>query len=461
MTQPSHKSSHQAKQEQPFSKVPVATGSTLTKIGGELSRRTRWNYFFLTSAILAAAISVAYFYAPAIIRNKLVVTLLLMGITPLRGVFPRANQSTLEMRAFWFWFYEVAIVGLGLCFRSVAETSELTPILILGAALYPTIIVTILAFSYVGRVVNALFVGQFVILSTWAIMGNPAMHPWIVPWITIMLGTSLYAVLTNDSIAKNLDRIWDTEKKTHELSVQNERLRVAAIEKDLELASQVQESLVTQFDPFDWHGYRVEYYQKKFDKLGGDWFGARILSSGDLVLAVTDVSGKGVAAAMVAQAIHTLWVGTLFEEEFSPEAFLHSANKTLLMMGAKVPHTATMGIAVVSKQDVKYYSAGHVPLVIDYGVQEAKRFVPVIATGGILGMSPVLALSMKQIAINQAHVKGILIGTDGIFHGGTSLRQKGLGVLLDKLDTQGVEALESYGAADDKLLIWAKRNASG
>lgn len=458
MTRPSRKSSHGVERDQPFSKAPAPTSSNLTIIGGQLSRRTKWSYFFLTSTILGAVISIAYIYAPAVIRNRLLVTLILMAITPLRGMFPRANQSVLEMRIFLFWFYEVTIIGLGLCLRSVAEIPDLSPLLVLGTALYPAIIVSILAFAYVGRLINMLLLCQFVVLGTWAIMGNPAMHPWIVPWITITLGTSLYAVLTNDSIAKNLDRIWETEKKTHELSVQNERLRVAAIEKDLELASQVQESLVTQFDPFDWHGYRVQYYQKKFDKLGGDWFGARILASGDLVLAVTDVSGKGVAAAMVAQAIHTLWVGTLFEEEFSPEAFLHSANKTLLMMGAKVPHTATMGIAVVSKHDVKYYSAGHVPLVIDYGVQEAKRFVPVIATGGILGMSPVLALSMKQIAINQAQVKGILVGTDGIFHGGTSLRQKGLGVLLDKLDAKGVEALESYGAADDKLLIWAKRN---
>jgi sigma-B regulation protein RsbU (phosphoserine phosphatase) len=260
-------------------------------------------------------------------------------------------------------------------------------------------------------------------------------------------------------VSKNLNQVWVAEKKSHELSVQNERLRVAAIERDLELASQVQESLVTQFDPFQWHGLKVEYYQKKFDKLGGDWFGARILSSGELVLAVTDVSGKGVAAAMVAQAIHTLWVATLFEEGFSPESFLHSANKTLLMMGVKVPHTATMGIAVVSDDTVKYYSAGHVPLVLDYGVDAAKRFIPVIATGSILGMSPVLGLSVKQMAISAAQPKGILIGTDGIFHGGTSLRQKGLGQLLDRLDESGSDALESYGAADDKLLIWAKRAA--
>ncbi|MEN9836143.1 MAG: hypothetical protein RL011_2336 [Pseudomonadota bacterium] len=445
--------------EKPFSKTPALATSNLRTIGGELDRMTRWTYFICVTVILASVLAVTFIYAPPIVRDKLIVTLLLMAVTPVRGMFPHLKQSTAEKKILLFLLYEAAIVGFGVSLRSVAESSGLSPLLVLGAGLYPTIVVAMLAFSLFSRAINVFFLCQFVVIGTWAVMGSSDMHEWIIPWITILLGTSLYAAVTNDNVSKNLNQVWVAEKKSHELSVQNERLRVAAIERDLELASQVQESLVTQFDPFQWHGLKVEYYQKKFDKLGGDWFGARILSSGELVLAVTDVSGKGVAAAMVAQAIHTLWVATLFEEGFSPESFLHSANKTLLMMGVKVPHTATMGIAVVSDDTVKYYSAGHVPLVLDYGVDAAKRFIPVIATGSILGMSPVLGLSVKQMAISAAQPKGILIGTDGIFHGGTSLRQKGLGQLLDRLDESGSDALESYGAADDKLLIWAKRAA--
>ena len=58
--------------------------------------------------------------------------------------------------------------------------------------------------------------------------------------------------------------------------------------------------------------------------------GARMLTNGDLVLAVADVSGKGIAASIVAQAIHTLWVQALVQENFDPEKWLHDVNNTLI-----------------------------------------------------------------------------------------------------------------------------------
>ncbi len=431
--------------------------SNLRELGKEIDQSSPSKYFISISILLLACNVVAYIYAPVIVRSIMIPTLMIMSFCVLLFMVPQIKHGKKTFQLVLVLFYETVIVGLGISLALISKGTTVTALMVLGSGLYLGAVALLLAFSHFGRLANIALTIQIVGIGAWAMWGNAEMHPWIVPWMSIMLAVSIYAAVNNDNLANSVYHVYLAQKNAYDLRVQNERLRTLAIEKEIELARQVQDALVTQFDPFDWRGFRVEYYQKKFDALGGDWFATRVLDSGDLVLAVTDVSGKGLAAAMVAQAIHTLWVETLFEADFSPELFMQNANKTLLTMGARVPHTATMGIALISEKGVRYYSAGHVPLVLDFGSSAVKRFLPVVASGNILGMAPTLSLSVKQVSISAASLEGFMLGTDGVFDGGTSHRQKGLVELLTKLEAGSTEALGHFGPSDDKLLIWARR----
>jgi hypothetical protein len=105
--------------EKPFSKTPALATSNLRTIGGELDRMTRWTYFICVTVILASVLAVTFIYAPPIVRDKLIVTLLLMAVTPVRGMFPHLKQSTAEKKILLFLLYEAAIVGFGVSLRGV------------------------------------------------------------------------------------------------------------------------------------------------------------------------------------------------------------------------------------------------------------------------------------------------------------------------------------------------------
>jgi hypothetical protein len=78
----------------------------------------------------------------------------------------------------------------------------------------------------------------------------------------------------------------------------DEGLRRQAIERDLQLARQVQFSLLPAECPA-WPGYQFFAYYQSAHEVGGDYYDFVELPNGRLAIVVADVAGKGVSAALL------------------------------------------------------------------------------------------------------------------------------------------------------------------
>ena len=240
------------------------------------------------------------------------------------------------------------------------------------------------------------------------------------------------------------------EFHTRNQLIQSERLRVEAVEQQILLANDIQDCLAPPDKFVSPHGVKARFFKRKYHKLGGDWMALRTTGNGDLVFAVADVTGKGVSAALVVHAVQSLWAQAFANPEFDAIAWLHSVNAALLVMGQNKPHTLTMGLLVVSKYQIKYYSAGHVPVHVFSG-QKSMRTL--LGRGNILGVFPDLQLSPITYDLDPYEAHLIVMGTDGALDKGSRARSPHIMQLINDLHTVGENAFEQCRSEDDKLIV--------
>ena len=85
--------------------------------------------------------------------------------------------------------------------------------------------------------------------------------------------------------------------KMHQRALQEANAR-AARDADMNLAKQVQSSFLPEFEP-NIGSYTCKAYYKSAQEVGGDYYGYTELSGGRLAVAIGDVAGKGVPAALI------------------------------------------------------------------------------------------------------------------------------------------------------------------
>lgn len=94
--------------------------------------------------------------------------------------------------------------------------------------------------------------------------------------------------------------------------------------------------------------------------IGGDWYDAFENESGELVVTVGDVAGKGIEAArlmiLMRQAVR---IAAL--ESRDPRAIADLCNRVLLAEGGDRMASAFIGIIEPATRDLRYVSAGHTP----------------------------------------------------------------------------------------------------
>jgi phosphoserine phosphatase RsbU/P len=98
----------------------------------------------------------------------------------------------------------------------------------------------------------------------------------------------------------------------------------AALENDLGLAAQVQRKLLPP-QQVDSHGWKISYYYQPLGIAGGDYCDILPRQQGVFFL-LGDVSGKGVAASMLAANLHGLF-RTLLEEDAKISESVRRANR--------------------------------------------------------------------------------------------------------------------------------------
>lgn len=187
----------------------------------------------------------------------------------------------------------------------------------------------------------------------------------------------------------------------------SELVRKTQLESDQMAARKIQQTLIPQtLEPLP--GYEMKMLYQPFRDVGGDYFDVIDLEDGRTLLAVADVSGKGMAAALLAATIQAL-VRSIANVEPEPLALARQINQHLSR------HTPTDRFATAvflllhrGSGELTYVNAGHnAPIIFAYGAM--KRLEP---TGMPLGL-----FSDAKYKANTATIcsgDSLLLFTDGL-----------------------------------------------
>ncbi len=167
------------------------------------------------------------------------------------------------------------------------------------------------------------------------------------------------------------------------LRSRDEASRRRSLEQQLNFARTVQEHLLPQRDP-SMPGFDVAGVNLPGETLSGDYFDYVDLPKGSLGIAVADVSGEGVPAALLAASLQGM-LRAHIENVYSISDIFERANGSLLASSAP-DDFATLFYCVLERSGtLTYVNAGHNPPI----VLRADGSVERLNQGGtVLGMFP-------------------------------------------------------------------------
>jgi sigma-B regulation protein RsbU (phosphoserine phosphatase) len=160
----------------------------------------------------------------------------------------------------------------------------------------------------------------------------------------------------------------------------------ASLEKEMELARQVQQAMLPPAT-LDQHGsFKVIGYCMPASQCGGDWWMYRKLSNGRMLLVIGDATGHGIHSAMIAAtargAVEALAAAD--EKLLQPEQVLRAIDSAIAMVGEhNVLMTAFAAVFDSQTGVLQYANAGqNFPYVIKLGTSRVLEEASIIAASG-------------------------------------------------------------------------------
>ena len=170
---------------------------------------------------------------------------------------------------------------------------------------------------------------------------------------------------------------------------QEERVNNLLVSRDLQIAKNIQRSLLMKTVP-QLPGFGLAGYCESARQVGGDFYDAVKLSDHALLLIIADVMGKGIPAAMFAAILRSL-LRALPELTNQPSELLSRVNRLLFDELSEVDMfiTAQLVYVDIGKRRLITASAGHCPLLLAVrGEAEVKMLSPEGMPLGILPDTP-------------------------------------------------------------------------
>jgi hypothetical protein len=270
-----------------------------------------------------------------------------------------------------------------------------------------------------------------------------------------MLGISIFAfvgvqVFQSDSVMRSFQEARREYANRQKVAAAQKE----AYEQQLIIARNIQDSFTPQTQ-FSKRGLDVCFFQIRSQTVGGDWMAVRTDEDEQTFVVIADAAGKGVQAALVTHAIQAMWADALSSTLFDPVLWLTRVHNTLRRMGEKSTHSATVGVLRVGRDDVEYWSAGHLPAFL-FADDEDVGVSALAARGDLLGLGEsVNFTSIKQKLPEREF--DLLLGTDGVFEKGTSESPRALKRMLEGVRSNPNYLLEQkFTSEDDRTLIWVK-----
>lgn len=203
---------------------------------------------------------------------------------------------------------------------------------------------------------------------------------------------------------------------TAQKQVEQERLQFSAIQRELSLAQEIQQGLLPPAIP-NWPNLDMVCYSVPTRNVGGDLYAYHAFGDGKFAVAVGDVSGKGMPAALL-MAVSLSALQSIIRQQFAPGQLLAHLDETIstytththqncaliyadLTFESESPRQATLRVA----------NAGCMTPVIKY----ADGSVAWIEVAGLplgSGFSIELGYIQKTVQLNQGDL--IILTSDGV-----------------------------------------------
>lgn len=183
------------------------------------------------------------------------------------------------------------------------------------------------------------------------------------------------------------------------VAIENKRLFKKQIEqeklnKEMELAKEFQQRLIPEKIPLS-KFYEVETYYKPHFNIGGDYIDFMKFSENRFAVVIADISGKGVAAALLMSNFQAMLQSLIFQYR-DLETFVFALNQAVYRI-TKSDKFITFFVAEIDtdKKELRYINAGHYPPIL-YNNGEMKE----LKTG-----STVIGAFEKLPFINEEKIK--------------------------------------------------------
>jgi sigma-B regulation protein RsbU (phosphoserine phosphatase) len=187
------------------------------------------------------------------------------------------------------------------------------------------------------------------------------------------------------------------------------RIRQERTERELELAREVQQSVLPHIFPAV-PGYTFAAQNQPARQVGGDFYDLFVLDEAHIGVVIADVSDKGMPAALYMALTRSLLLAEA-QRARSPRTVLLSVNRLLRQLGD--PHmfvTLFYGVIAVAARELTYARAGHdYPLLLRSGAASALGGV-----GTVLGCFDSDSLQLSEEQITLAPGDRLVLYTDGL-----------------------------------------------
>ena len=259
---------------------------------------------------------------------------------------------------------------------------------------------------------------------------------------------------TEVALAATRDRLAETEQQ--------------AIERN-RLALQLQHAIMPPAKgPIDMPGLRAAVRYRPAEKehlVGGDWYDAVALPTGDVLLCVGDVAGHGIDAATGMVSLRNALRG-LAATGAGPAQLLTWLNLVAYHLTDHVTATAVAAVYEPAHRRLRWARAGHLPPIVRHRGGDATT-LPLIR-GSLLGAVRDVTYQEEELQLDEGDI--LLIYTDGLIERRDRPVQETVSRLLSlveghdgELDHQ-LDTLLTYSTADtddDTCVVGIEVTASG
>jgi sigma-B regulation protein RsbU (phosphoserine phosphatase) len=199
------------------------------------------------------------------------------------------------------------------------------------------------------------------------------------------------------------------EKVIQLQAAQAELIQKERMERELELARQVQQSMLPRVFPMV-PGYRFAACNEPARRVGGDFYDVILLDAERFGIVVADVSDKGMPAALYMALTRSLLLAEARRER-SPCAVLSGVHELLLQVGQpNMFVTVFYGVVDGPTQQLTFARAGHDrPLLLRDGQAHALG-----GEGTVLGFPGLQELHLSEERIDLMPGDRLVLYTDGL-----------------------------------------------